>query len=148
MRETPARYKNNGKTADIFVCAIPITEKECREVKNRIKEMLKESPKCHYNMFSAAASVLSRRVFIKNCYTCVEFIAHILSLVCPEICKDEFYGVEDIRRILKNYEIYSGKFPDIENESDPDYERKITLPDLFYYTVKGEVELVKAIVQE
>ena len=147
VRETPARYKNNGKTADILVCALPICETECREIKKEIKSLM-ESGACHYNMFSAATSVLSRRVFIKNCYTCVEFVAHILSLVCPEIRKDGFYSVEDIRKILKDYEIYSGKFPDIENESDPDYERKITLPDLFYYTVKGEVELVKTIVQK
>lgn len=148
VRETPARYKNNGKTADIFVCAIPITEKKCCEIKNRIKEMLKESSACHYNMFSAATSLISRRVFIKNCYTCVEFIVHILSRVCPEIFENGFYSVEDVRQILKDYEIYSGKFPDVANETDPDYEREISIPDLLYYTVKGEVELVKAIVQK
>ena len=144
VRETPARYKHDGKTADIFVCALPITDEQCRAIKNRIREMLKAPSNCHYNMFSAATSIVSRRVFIKNCYTCVEFIAHILSKVCPEISDTRFYGVEDIRQILKDYEIYSGKFPDIENESDTDYEREISLPDLFYYTVKGEVELIKA----
>ena len=147
VRETPARYKNNGKIADIFVCALPITESECNQIKAKIK-MLATSQSCHYNMFSAATSVISHRVFIKNCYTCVEFVARILSDIVPQISKNEFYGIEDVRQILKDYEIYSGKFPDIEKEADLNYERKISLPDLFYYTVKGEVELIKAIAKK
>lgn len=148
VRETPARYRHNGKTADVFVCALPITEREESVIKNRVREMLSAPQSCHYNMFSAATSVFSHRVFIKNCYTCVEFIVHILSRIVPEICETEFYSVEDVRQILKGYEIYSGKFPNIQNESDPDYEREISLPDLFYYTVKGEVELIKAIAKK
>ncbi len=147
VRETPARYKNNGKIADIFVCALPITENEFLETKEQIK-MLAKSKSCHYNMFSAATSIISHRVFIKNCYTCAEFAVNILSGIVPEISENGFYGIEDLRQILKDYEIYSGKFPDVVNESDPDYEREITLPDLFYYTVKGEVELIKAIAQK
>lgn len=148
VRETPARYRNSGKTADIFVCALPITQEQCREIKGRIREMLSHPQGCHYNMFSAATSIISRRVFIKNCYTCVEFIAHILSHILPEINENGFYSVEDIRQIIKDYEIYSGKFPDAQGSCDPDYEREVSLPDLFYYTVKGEVELVKAILQK
>ena len=147
VRETPIRYMDNGKTADIFVCALPITENEYLEIKEKIK-MLAESRSCHYNMLSAATSIISRRVFIKNCYTCIEFAVHILSGIVPEISENGFYGIEDLRQILKNYEIYSGKFPNIETKADPDYERKISLADLFYYTVKGEVELIKAVVKK
>ena len=43
--------------------------------------------------------------------------------------------------MLCEHEIYSGAYPDIQNESDPDYERNISLLDLFITRLKAKLSL-------
>ncbi len=144
VKETPARYKHNGKTADICVCAIAMSKEQCRAVKERLSEMCRFQRDCRYNLMSASLALFSRRVFVPRCYTCVEFASFILSAVCGRICEGKFYSIEMLRQLLSEYEIYSGPFPDIENERDEVYEKHVSFFTACRLSYHGEKELIKA----
>lgn len=143
--ENPSRYKNRGKRAEIFVCAVPITDIEYCLIKKRLKYMTENPEKHVYNFYSAAFSLFERRVFVPNCYTCVEFAAEILSMVLPQIKADRFYSVETLRRVLSQYCLYCGPFPNIPKKSDGlKYDIDIPFYDICRLSLKSEVDLFKA----
>ncbi len=144
VKETPARYKNGGKTADICVCAIPMSKEQCRAVKRRLIQMCRRSQECRYNLLSASVALFSRRVLVPHCYTCIEFVTHILSMVCPEVYAGGFYSIEMLRQLLIGYEIYNGQFPDAANEIDEVYEKDVNFFDICRLSYNGEKELIKA----
>lgn len=144
VRETSARYKNNGNIADILVCAIPISPEQCRCVKKRLRQMLERSRQCRYNILSASLALFSRRVLVPNCYTCIEFVTHIISMVCPQVYASGFYSLDKLRQLLSEYEIYSGPFPNIGDEVDENYERDVDFFDICRLSFNGEKELIKA----
>lgn len=144
VKETPARYRNDGRTADICVCAIPMSKEQCRAVKRRLHQMCCRSQECRYNLLSASLALFSRRVFVPHCYTCIEFVTHILSMVCPEVYAGGFYSIEALRQLLIKNEIYSGPFPDIGDETDEVYEKDVNFFDVCRLSYNGEKELIKA----
>ena len=144
VKEKAARYKNNGKTADICVCAIPLSQELCRAVNKHLSDMCRFQKDCRYNLLSASLALFSRRVFVPHCYTCIEFVTHILSMVCPEVYAGGFYSIESLRQLLIENEIYSGPFPDIENEIDEVYEKDVNFFDICQMSYNGQKELIKA----
>lgn len=143
--EKPSRYKNNDKTADVFVCALPITAQQCLDIKKRLRLMSRNPKQYIYNFYSAALAPFSRRVFVPNCFTCVEFASHIISMVCPLVKADRFYSVEQLRRILSPYLVYLGPFPDIEQYNlDSEYHKHIPLYDVCRLSLRSEVDLFDA----
>ncbi len=144
VKEKAARYKNGCRVADIFVCAIPLTEEQMLLIKTKIEQMLSHSNLCRYNMLSASLALFSRRIFVPNCFTCIEFVTHIISEVCPEVSADKFYSIEDLRQILKKHVVYSGPFPDIQNETDEDYEKQISPINIVKLSLNSQKELLKA----
>lgn len=145
VKETPARYKNAGRTADICVCAIPMSKEQCLAVKERIKHMCLRSEQCRYNLLSASVALFSRRVFVPHCFTCIEFATHILSMICPQVYANRFYSIEQLRQLLLDYEVYRGPFPGIgENEVDEVYEKDVGFADVCRLSARGEMELLKA----
>ncbi len=143
--ETPARYRNKGKTAEIFVCALPIGDEQYAELKNIFENMEQNREQYYYNLFSAALAPLSVRFPVKNSFTCAEFAAYIISKVYPKISAEKFYSVDDLRQALSEFAAYFGPFPNIkESERDPAYEQRIPLHRNFRLTLRSGKNLVKA----
>lgn len=144
VRESAERYHHNGKIADVFVCAIPISKNQCFKLKSRLKHMAENHEKYRYNILSAATAPLSKRVEIANCYTCIEFVVSVLSEIMPEISSRKFYSIEDLRRILKKYEFYRGPYPDLtENSFDEIYEKQMKILKILTLSVGTQLWLIK-----
>ena len=143
--ETPARYRNKGKVAEVFICALPLTDDKHSELAELFEDMERERLKYNYNLFSAALAPISRKIAIKNSFTCAEFASFVISKVYSQISADKFYSVDDLRRLLEDFAVYFGSFPNIsEGAADPSYEQKISLYKNFRLTLGSGKELVKA----
>ncbi len=124
VKENAERYQNKGKTADVFVCAIPITCKQCQILKKQLVSMAENHEQYRYNILSAALAPMSKRVIVPGCFTCIEFVTSMLSQILPSVSAEKFYSIEDLRRILLKYAVYSGPFPNIDGRSfDEVYEK-------------------------
>ena len=147
--ETPARYRYNGKVAEAFVCALPISEQQHCELSQKFNEMEKSAHQYYYNLFSAALAPLSVRFPVKNSFTCAEFAAYIISKVYPMISADKFYSVDDLRQLLSDFAVYYGDFPNIK-DSHPDlsYEEQIPFRKVCRLTFRSGKNLVKACVKD
>ncbi len=147
--ETPARYRHKGKTAEIFVCALPVSDEQYGEISKIFEEMEKSRLQYNYNLFSAALAPLSLRFPIKNFFTCAEFAAYIISSVYPKVRADKFYSVDDLRHLLSDFAVYYGAFPNIK-DSRPDlsYEKQIPFRRICRLTLRSGKNLVIACVND
>lgn len=142
VEESVARYKHKNKIAKIYVCAIPLPCDTYDKIKQHIDSMLASPQKYKYNMFSAAATPISKRVHIDGCYTCIEFVTSILSMVFLDISGKEFYTIEALRKRLSKYLIYKGSFPNVTHTADEVYEKKIPLHRVAYLSARMEAQLL------
>ena len=143
VKEKSSRYIHRNKIAEIYVCAVPITEGQCKLVKKRLFEMIKNHRQHRYNILSAAVAPFSKRVFVPGCFTCIEFVTHILSQIMPEISPYRFYSIEDLRRLLVDYGVYKGPFPNINNHIiDENYERRIGIVKNLKLSATSEIGLI------
>lgn len=144
VKEKASRYMHQNKIAEIYVCAIPITYKQCRLIKEKLYYMIENYRRYRYNMFSAAAAPFSKRVFVPGCFTCVEFVISILSEIMPEISANRFYSIEDLRQILIDYGMYKGPFPNILNHFvDENYEKQIGIIKNIKLSAESEIGLLE-----
>lgn len=142
VKETPCRYKNKDRVADVFVCALPITTEQFEKVTAVIEQMKSDSDSHRYNMYSAATALISKRVHIPKCMTCIEFVVYILSMVSDKVSANRFYTIEKLRSLLACKEIYSGPFPDIDKfEVNEEYYRSFSLLEKLKLSAKFEFDL-------
>lgn len=142
VEESAARYKHKNKVAKIYVCAIPLTRENYDKIQCHLATM-QASPERHkYNMFSAAATPISKRIHIDGCYTCIEFVTSILSMVFSDISGKQFYTIEELRKRLSKYHIYSGPFPNCQATRDESYEKKIPLHRAAYLSARLQARLL------
>ena len=104
------RYDQNGKTAKIKICAVPVSEENYQNAKKQIEEMKSNADEYIYNFISAVAFPFRKTVKVKKSYTCVEFV---LSMVrkysdLPELKEEKFLSIEDFCEMLDSYKIYEG----------------------------------------
>ncbi len=110
VRESILRYQNDGKTAFIKVCALPVTEKRFEKAEKYIKYLEKNSGDLVYNMFSAALFPLEKEVKIKGSFTCVAFAVNFIKKFAfvPFIYKDKFYSIKALASKLERFTVYEG----------------------------------------
>jgi len=142
VEENATRYRHKNKIAKIYVCAIPLPSEVYIKIKEQIDTMLLSPKKYKYNMFSAVTTPISKRVHIDGCYTCIEFVISILSMVLLDISKKEFYTIESLRKRLSKYLIYKGPFPNCLQATDEVYEKKIPLHRAAYLSARMEAQLL------
>lgn len=117
VEESPLRYRNRGRRARIFVCRVPVTEEQHAAVVRRLHAIKRERQRYVYNLFSAAAAPLHRRVNLPRSYTCVEFVVALLaeSGVIPAEEKGQFWSISALMKRLAPFGIYHGPFPKLES---------------------------------
>lgn len=124
VQESPLRYRNRERRARIFVCRIPVTEAQHQAVEQRLRTMQQEERCYVYNLFSAAAAPLRRRVSLPQSYTCVEFVVDLLveGGVLTEEERNRFWSISALMKHLAPFEVYRGAFPKLEKslwKNDP-----------------------------
>lgn len=142
VKDSVSRYKKNGIVADVSICKISVSDDDYSKALKMAKTMYENKEKYVYNLFSAVVSIFGKRIFIKDSFTCVEFCAFLLSIMTDKIKKDEFYSVESLYTVFKEFSVYKGEF-NILGEEDESYKTrqgaKKALKGAFYVVL----ELIK-----
>ncbi len=131
VRESASRFKIKGKTSNVMICAVPVTREAREELIDRLSKMEKDSERYVYNLFSAICVPIKKRIFIRDAYTCVEFILTVLRSVGLDFNEQAFYSIDELVGNLSVYKIYEGPFPELGGAVSDEYDREVSY--LFKY---------------
>ena len=151
--ESVLRYSHGDKTAQIKICAVPVSKEQYQKAKKRLEFLCTHSKTHIYNMISAACFPFKIRVRIKNSYTCVEFVLSMLKKYAdiPVLKNKKFCSIRELSNILQEYMVYEGtaeKFMKNANwEGDTFLQEK---GKAFYIknTVKNNGELLRRFIKK
>jgi inositol transport system substrate-binding protein len=97
VKESFRRFLYRKRYASIKVCRLELTEEQYRRLQVHIRMMSQHPDHYIYNLYSAFLNPLKRRVHIKGCYTCVEFVADALAFAGVEGFRvGEFHSLDDM----------------------------------------------------
>ncbi len=133
VRESHARYHANGKSAQIKVCRLPVSEEQHRVLTEKMQRMYENRYHFLYNHLSIFGTPFRRTIPVKDAYICIEFAVHILSFLGLEVTDGNFYTIRDLETILENHIVYTGAMP--EGGEDPAYFDKRPVPHPVLATV-------------
>lgn len=111
VTEHPYRYHHQGRTADIHLCRLPISESQSGQLSSRLKTMSDQAQHYLYNHLSALAAPIHKKIPVPDAFTCAEFAVSILSEMGYDFDPNRFYTIGDIAALLAPYQIYEGSFP-------------------------------------
>lgn len=121
VEEYPERFLVEHQDIFIKICKVPLKRERYDEVRKVVLNFLCRREEIVYNSFSALTSLVHKSIYIKNAYTCVEFIAFILQM-------EKVTSISELEEGLRNYEIYSGTYGNItgfkENTQDDFLDRQ------------------------
>lgn len=104
--EQPDRYLCNNKDVMVKICKLPVTEEEYDRIHKEITYFHNNKEEMLYNTVNAVLSLLRKRLKVKNMYTCLEFVTHVLRI--PNVM-----AIRELERRLNQYIVYNGSFRDI-----------------------------------
>lgn len=104
--EVPDRYLFDNQDVTIKVCELPVSDDEYNRMLEEISYFKKHKEIMIYNTLNAVLSLLRKRVYLKNTYTCIEFVTHLLRY--PNVL-----AIRELEQRLSQYEIYCGSFKDV-----------------------------------
>ena len=109
-KESVLRYRHNGKTAALRICAVPVREEQYQEAKKRLEFLEEHSEAFVYNMISAMCFPFRVNVRVDRSYTCAEFVLSMLRKYSDiSVLKDgSFCSIKDAFAILEPYKIFEG----------------------------------------
>ncbi len=142
VKDSPSRYKHNGKLADIAVAELRLDGSKYDAFAESIRDMYAHRTEYIYNTFSAICALFRHKVIKKNSYTCVEFAAMMLATVDGRVDADSFYSVMSLMHIFGNEIVYEGKF-DFSVTDDTDYSTKQSTAFAISKTLSNLTELIK-----
>lgn len=114
--ESLRRYRWAGQCSRLKVCRIDMTEESCRALQEFIAYT--RSRHCIYNLYSAIVHPLHRRLLIRDCYTCVEFVGDALSVAGLDIPRGAFHSLDGLEQQLAPYIVYEGSCAFFEEPPD------------------------------
>ena len=150
--ESVLRYDQNGKTAKIKICAVPVSEENYQNAKKQIEDMKRHADEYIYNFISAVAFPFRKTVKVKNSYTCVEFV---LSMVrkysdIPELKEEKFLSIEDFCEMLDSYKIYEGdieKFFEGANWEEDHFAEEKSIFHRWKAAIKNNIKLLRRFIK-
>jgi len=104
--EQPHRYLFDKNDVTVKICEIPVTGEEYDRMHDELKYFHEHKDDMIYNTFNAVLSLLRKRLRLKNTYTCLEFVTHMLRY--PNIL-----AIKELERRLEKHVVYNGSFKDI-----------------------------------
>ena len=111
VHESLLRYNNNGKTAEIKICKIPISNELYIEINDYINSLKEDDKDYFYYLYSGIEFVFSKKININKSYTCIEFVLNIFTTYLKQfnLEKNKFYSIKDLVSLLDEYCIYEGR---------------------------------------
>ena len=135
VKESSARYHINGKSAQIRLCKIPVTQEQYQAIAQKLAHMYQHKERYIYNHISAVGALIHKTIPAKNAYTCVEFCAEILAQAGMDIDPKKYYSIEDMVKLLEDFVIYTGPMPN-NNEEDHAFYTKRPFFSRLWVTVR------------
>ncbi len=126
IRESHARYHANGRSAQIKVCKLPISDEQHRMLTQQMQQMYENREHYLYNHLSIFGTPFHRTIPVKDAYICIEFAVHVLSSVGYPFSDEKFYTIRDLETALEPYRDYTGTMP--QDDTDPEYFQKHPVP--------------------
>ncbi len=119
----------------IKVLKIEITDYQYKWIKNVINEML-YNPEYMYNLYSILTYPITKGIYVKNTFTCVEFAVYILQYLGYLADKPAYkYKPDEISQILNKHTVFEGDAREIlPYIVDDNYYKKANI-DLFIKSV-------------
>ncbi|MBR2895269.1 MAG: hypothetical protein IKC03_06385 [Oscillospiraceae bacterium] len=108
VSESPRRYRNAGRDAQIKVCRVSLTEEQFCTLHRFVLHMEQSSQRYIYNMYSALFAPLHIRLLIHDSYTCTEFVGDALSVAGLDIPRGAFHSLQKLEETLDSCMIYEG----------------------------------------
>ncbi len=145
--EKLARYFHFGDPP-IKIFKIKLTKREYKKVKREIRQFELNQKSYVYNFISAMIAPFKRRFFIKNSFTCIEFVVYILGRVNKVKNEADYYNFRKLDKELKNHVHYEGTLYDYVKRKDFDignYLEKKSKTEIFTGTFKEIQKLIIAI---
>lgn len=107
--ESYRRFYYRSQWANIKVCRVRVTEKQYRRLRHFVAWFCRHADDCVYNFYSAAATLLNRRIRLRGCYTCVEFVGDALGYAAVDgfHCGD-YHSLAAVERALSPSAVYIG----------------------------------------
>ena len=146
--ESGLRYQGEPPTK-IKVAALPLTDEQYNKATLFFETMKKERNKYLYNLFAAINSPSHHKVNIPNTFTCVEFAIKTIDLlqIIPEVNANNFYTINQLENILRDYVIYEDLFPQNNTQWGTDlYPHPLTPWQIVKYSLLTQLKLIKRLV--
>lgn len=118
VTEEPGRFHHHGRTAQITLYRLPLTEDQWTTLQNRLKDMEENPHRYLYNHLSALLAPVHRKITVPDAFTCAEFTVSILQELGFDFHSDRFYSIGQIAAQLDGNQIYSGEFPAPPEENE------------------------------
>lgn len=144
--EQPDRYLCNNSDVTVKICKLPVTKEEYERISQEVAFFHANRDEMIYNTLNAVLSLLRTRLQVKNTFTCLEFVAHLLRF--PNI-----WAIGELERRLDKHIVYHGSFRDIAKweqsyTDDNDYfsRRRVirVVLDTVFHFKKIVVRLIRA----
>ncbi len=148
VRESSMRYRIFA--TPIKVCRIDVGDNEYNEIHSKIDSMINNSDTYIYNLASAIAYPLKRKIHISSAFTCVEFAAYLLNLAGIENSENAsgFCSIKNLEKLLEGNVIYEDIFPESElsDWQNDTYNEHIGVVGAIKNTLKNNARLLKRII--
>lgn len=116
VEESALRYAaTKRRQVLVKVCRIELSPEQYICLRNYLDDLTTAPSRYIYNLFSAAATPLRRRVLIRDTYTCIEFVTHVLCryMLLPPSWDVTFHSISDLERELSGGVAFEGLFEDV-----------------------------------
>ncbi len=83
-----------------------------------------------YNTVNAVLSLFNKKIKLKNTYTCIEFVTHLLNI-------RDILAIRELEIMLEQYQVYHGGLKEIarlDYEVEDDYFNRRCLSGIIYDT--------------
>ena len=101
VTEKPLRYLYDNQDVAVKICEMPIRQEEYNRIDREVKYFSRNSEEMIYNTVNAVLSLMGKRLYARNMYTCLEFVTYLLRY--PEMT-----AISELENRLKDYVIYRG----------------------------------------
>lgn len=137
--EKPARYLSEEEPTPIKLYMLPADDGDYAKIRKKIDGFAKNRKKYLYDTFGAISAQKGKPKKIKDAYTDVTFVAHILEM-------KNVYTVEQLEKALEHYRVYTGtlqKYLRGEYECDEVYYERQSIGRVLYGTASHFARLAK-----
>lgn len=115
VKESLFRYRLKGQNTQICLCKLPVKAGQFDTLQTLLSGMYQNRERYLYNHLSVLTSPFRRPVKLQDAYTCVEFIATVLSQLALLPEAECYRSVGDLERLLRPYRVYAGPIPDTDD---------------------------------